>query len=739
MSDPSATPRDVVELRVHGVSGAEAERMLDQRLVLQVAGDRSGGFYRPRAADPDVAEDPETQEAYRWSELPSGTAARTLSLVFLLPFLLCNVAIWMRPTAPGTGAGVRALCRVLALSLTLLFVVSVSGVALDLVAWRCMARPDCLAGRAWLSWLGGRPAGLRLAVSALVPMAAIGLVWWLAGLAGRPYAVLGAAAPVDAVPRPRLAAVGQWDSGPMVGRLRSIHVAAAFAALNAILLTARAAAAASPVIVVLATATGMMLLACVALLCAPPVIDRPAPHRRMDGAIRALPKISWCLTVLVLTFVLLSPDPWAATTALPGYGATVAWVLSAQTAILVALGVVALMRRRGDRRPGEPLRGVGAPVIAAVATGLAVAFASDLVHQSADLLDRHASAAERLATSPPLTYTWAIVGFFLAVVAAVIVAGLTILASRRARNREARTIVQRDYPNAPPDAAPRLDQVRTAIAKARFTERLEPLTLAYAVLFALGLATSTLGLLQLHPGEVLDRYTVIPVGLVTFLVTMGSYAVAALFLGLVIGGIFAYRTPEFRRYVGVLWDLGTFWPRAAHPFAPPSYAERAVPELSRRITYLVESGQAVLLTGHSHGSVLLAVTVLQLPGRISQRVALLTYGSPLRRLHTHLFPAYVDQAVLHEVGQRLDWRWLNLWRDTDPIGSWIFSPHRAGEQPTVAGPAGAVDRRLRDPSDVVVPPGDSVPPPVMGHGPDESDERFREAVRELTRRLRAHA
>lgn len=225
-----------------------------------------------------------------------------------------------------------------------------------------------------------------------------------------------------------------------------------------------------------------------------------------------------------------------------------------------------------------------------------------------------------------------------------------------------------------------------------------------------------------------------PAGLVSFAIGFGSWVIAAIILGLVVGAIFAYRTVEYRRHVGVLWDLGTFWPRAAHPFAPPCYAERAVPELTRRITYLVGRGNAVLLTGHSHGSVLAAATVLQLPPRISSRVALLTHAAPLRRLYARLFPAYIDDEVLHEIGARVGWRWVNLWRDTDPVGGWIFSAHPPGA--TAGGPASAVDRRARDPAEVVAPPGDSVPPPILGHRPCESDRRFAEAARELVERLR---
>ncbi|MEV6815979.1 hypothetical protein, partial [Micromonospora sp. NPDC051296] len=39
---------EVVELRVHGVSGTSAEALLDHPIVTRVAGDDNAGFYRPR-------------------------------------------------------------------------------------------------------------------------------------------------------------------------------------------------------------------------------------------------------------------------------------------------------------------------------------------------------------------------------------------------------------------------------------------------------------------------------------------------------------------------------------------------------------------------------------------------------------------------------------------------------------------------------------------------------------------
>ncbi|MCX5065860.1 hypothetical protein OOJ91_08195 [Micromonospora lupini] len=723
---------DVVELRVHGTATASAGQVLDVSQVEQVAGDRSGGFYRPRRpCSCRSGDDGVTLEAYRWADLPSGTVVRTMSLVFLLPFMLANVAIWMRPANPGSDALVRSLCRLLALTLTALYVLAFAGVTLDLIAWKCLGSSDCLAGRIWLSWLGGQPVGLRLAALAVVPAAAIGLLW---RASARPREVFEAfRAPADQVSEHRLSEIGQWDAGPLVGRLRSIHVAAAFATLDVALLAARAATGATAGTIALAVASGTVLATCVILLCMPRLIDRSSSDQRLDRLTRAVRTVAVALTVVVTAHVLTSPAPWNEGGGLPGYGAILTSLFVAQTSLLTALGAVLL---RGRRRGGTPLLGLGALVIAAGAVSLAVAVSAEFVYRVADFLDRDAPTGEGLASGLPPAFTWAFFGFFRAVLFTLVVAVPVVLLSRRRRLRAAAAIVACDYPDRPAGAAARLRQVRKAIARARFTERLIPLAMVYACLAGLGTATTTLGLLQLLPSESVQRYARLPGSLITFAIAFGSWGIAAVIVGLAIGGIFAYRTVEFRRHVGVLWDLGTFWPRAAHPFAPPCYAERAVPELTRRIIYLVSRGNAVLLTAHSHGSVLAAATVLQLPPQVSSRVALLTHGSPLSRLYARLFPAFVDDEVLHEIGDRVGWRWVNLWRDTDSIGGWIFSARRAIAPVTVAHPAAEVDRRLRDPADVVALPGDSVPPPIQGHRPSGSDQRYAEAARTLIERLR---
>ena len=137
-----------------------------------------------------------------------------------------------------------------------------------------------------------------------------------------------------------------------------------------------------------------------------------------------------------------------------------------------------------------------------------------------------------------------------------------------------------------------------------------------------------------------------------WLVNIGTFLVGE-FLPLLLDiGRQAYRNPAFRRTVGVLWDLGTFWPGAIHPLAPPCYTERTVPDLMTRLRYLGDRDQRgrVVLSCHSQGAVVGAAAVMQLGADDSAAVALLTYGSPLRRLYTRFFPGYFSVTALNRIG-----------------------------------------------------------------------------------------
>ena len=76
------------------------------------------------------------------------------------------------------------------------------------------------------------------------------------------------------------------------------------------------------------------------------------------------------------------------------------------------------------------------------------------------------------------------------------------------------------------------------------------------------------------------------------------------------------------RPLGVFWDVVAFFPRAGHPFAPPCFAERAVPELAEHTRQYLRRPQtepdaplpAVIMTAHSMGSTISAATILALRG-----------------------------------------------------------------------------------------------------------------------------
>ena len=122
--------------------------------------------------------------------------------------------------------------------------------------------------------------------------------------------------------------------------------------------------------------------------------------------------------------------------------------------------------------------------------------------------------------------------------------------------------------------------------------------------------------------------------------------------------LLSWRQLERRRILGTLWDVGTFWPRSFHPFAPPCYAERAVPELTRRVWWLNNNKGTVVLAAHSQGAVIAAATALRatFSKPNGPRFGLVTFGAPLRKLYGQGFPAFWSAeriAQLNRPGQSL--------------------------------------------------------------------------------------
>lgn len=742
---------EIVELRVHGVSGMRAEDILDRPLVVRVAGDGHAGFYRPRPGLGDVpGPGGTTLEAYRWGSLTAGRIARTSLLLFLLPFMISNLAVWARPpTTRGWDTAVKALCHVLAVSITAAFVLSVVGSSVDLVGWQCVPYRRCIADRQYLAWLHVMPVGPRLIVLALVPILAIRFVQWVGARSARSFegfqrAVVGLAQPDEPAEHDRLDAARFWHGEALVNRLRSIHVASAVSVLDLTLILALATPGRMVLAGTLIAGFTLVMAAGLVLLCLPGDSGRHGgPRWGMRGLWLAVAGLSAATAAYAATSPLRRTPRGGG---LPGYSDTVSALIVIQVATLAAMVVVVLAaQRHGPGAPGMLFRGLSTPVLGSIAVGLASIYSVALVDRVADFLDRgriptptQVVPAGGALLLPPISYRWAVIGVIVAILVVTLAAVARAQLTRLHRRSSVGRVIRRDYPDAPRTAQHQLHVVEKTIIKSRVLEQLAPFVVVYLTLSLLGLAFTALDLAGVGPAQLITEAggrNGVLVMLVEYLTDVGTYSLGLLLLGVLAFSLVAFRTAETQRMIGTLWDLGTFWPRAVHPFAPPCYAERAVPELTRRIGALARRGE-VLLSGHSQGSVLAVAAILQLPPETLHRVALLTYGSPLRRLYARLSPAYFGQDILHEVGDRIRWRWRNLWRDTDAVGGPVFPAHdhptRPG-RPPAACPAAQVDVRLRDPRGVTVDPDDTVPPPIEAHWPYHTDPTYGDVVRQLTR------
>jgi hypothetical protein len=764
------------ELRVHGVSGTTPQAVLGFPNLRRVAGDERAGFYRrwyPGGRSADLGKSGRL-EAYSWGGLTSGPAARAAWLL-VLPLMLVNLAHWMLPATPAgpsrrqllAGYTSAVLLRLLGLVLTLTMLLTAVLVAVDLVGWQCGRIDRCASTvpvvSGILEELAGSP-GRRVAIAAVVPL----LVVLLIGMVGRRTLRTTDPEPDATVQRAEDLPLGRrqfWRGNPGMPMLRATHVAAATALLSALVAwpaTKLVATGAAQIVgaVVCLGSLAIFVYAAV-LISAEAVTGRSAggtePARRMPRMISAKGAGLARRTALVLLSVATVysawdwTGPWQQAGRLPGLRGTILTSFTAGTVILLLLAAAVAVQRPWAQAGGVPttpenrvaMRGLGGPAVATIAFLVAGGFSAGITYRVAELLgypvlsqqtatgnllaqqlvasDPDRSFQERLAAATaevplviPPSFAWAGAAAAVITIALVVIAAVVALGIRRRLGPLSDEIL-----TARPDEA---------AGRSRSDREVRKVAMAIAVASTIDNVGRVVGRIVLVAGVVLLLALGVYIGgeqswrfveqpPLSAFTAFGTWIMGLFALGIVLLAWNSYHNPSLRRTVGILWDIGSFFPRAAHPLAPPSYGERAIPELARRVATLTEEPSSrVILSGHSQGSVMVVATVLQLRPETADRVVLLTHGSPVRRLYLRFFPAYFGPDALRAAATQVGGRWRNLYRDTDPIGAWAIDP------PTIADPP--VDRRLVDPR--------TLADRIQGHSDYWTDAGYARALTDLT-------
>lgn len=141
---------------------------------------------------------------------------------------------------------------------------------------------------------------------------------------------------------------------------------------------------------------------------------------------------------------------------------------------------------------------------------------------------------------------------------------------------------------------------------------------------------------------------------------------AYLIIRSIVGGLLTGQ--DRRRQVGILWDLGSFWPRWFHPLGPPAYGPYAV----TRLQEVLSDETPDVLSAHSQGSLIAAVAISLFSDDPTPRL-FLTYGSQIGELYPALFPRVGFDELTRSTIHQVDGRWINLWRPSDPIGGQVIA------------------------------------------------------------------
>ena len=735
----------VVELRVHGILGTTPEDLVDAVAAVDVAGDGKGRLVRPAdrlrrpAPGPVLKAEgrplPRTVEGYVWGGLTSGGVAKAI-WALLFPFSLANMASWMLPPTPDGRVGrtlamcCRALLRVAALLLTVLLVGQLASVSMDVVAAQCLA-----PGSTCLGFLPGwvRTAPTVRTIIGLAPiLIAVGV---LHGVSTVNWTVNAESTPEH---QPRLMSRlpgAALIADPDASALRTLHLTAALA--TTVLLALGGPTGPIPSVaaaVFWSLALALITLSLIGVLAfGDPTGARPDRYGTwLRAALRAVPRrlaLAVNLGLIVAVVVIRPTLP----TRMLGTDVTVQDIaIGLGTAcVLLALLLIptALLARKKWADAPKPLRPwaggwMAAPVLA-IAAALGGGFGAGIGLFVRTVLADHALVVP--GGYAYITLLWGIAG--LLGLAGGVLAGI-VLATRR-------VLAKRGGRGMPPEV-PLLhaDRPADAMAAAKawwlagWARKSAPV-----ILIGLGIVVGFGAFLAV----LLRNQQVLPSSISTsdavgtvaaFLAGFGVVVLAALAGALLREVYQAARNPNSARKLGGFSDLACFWPREAHPIVPPCYALKVVPELAARAAeYLAEPSTRVVLTGHSQGSVLVAVAASRLlatlPPQQTERLGIVVAGSPIQTAYVRAFPGVLGYAGLAELSTDLGGRWRSLCRGTDPIGggvtTWdrqVFHGQLIGVGLVPDAHAGALPAATVSPTGALVLGGDHwLPDPARGPFP----------------------
>jgi hypothetical protein len=783
-----AGSKGVTELRVHGVGGSPPDATLGDLAPEQVMGDAIAGFYRTSdhsasQQDRDARRDVDRHvEVYSWGGLTSRSKIRVLWLA-LLPFLFANLAGWMCSASTRDSAWRFRLHRLAAglcaLALTVNAALIAVMISADINAYQTSRAG--LAGNQWwlapLNWPfvaghAARQVTVGVLVVVLFVLALVLLAWrsWRYEAVRPPYRVRNGQkdtarkAAADTLAR-GLADQEFWDGEGSVRLITWLHVAVVGGFLAIMLgVTARALAGGSPHVSGLGW-TGIALgAATIALAVAYVCLDAlDTPSMRTPGAKPTTGTFAKKLRGLVAYllvpagaglifsgwFAWVQPGtPSVRAADLPGMASVTGWT-ALGIAVAVAIALISVLLG---------LRDSGGTLIGGAWVTLMLGFGSlNILLLGAEIWVAHlvgpvtSDAAQALSAkhaqiylSPVITSGVPLLAW--AVVLAVVVFG-AVEAFRWLRTAKLPKDTAGEYERQATEFRTGLPETlnvwywsgltpfrplgdtekkkgddknwQRRIARVRFLGRAphDAIWLLWIIIGGQLVMAVCVWQLGIQAPPLVRNVGIALVGLALPALAAFLYA--------------AWSNPAKRRTIGVLWDVGTFWPRSYHPLCPPCYAERAVPDLQRRMWWLHDNGGRVVLVTHSQGTVLGVAALVQTACRPDDdHPALITFGSPVGKLYGWAFPAYFDRALLAPLapGQAArvsDWR--NFYYPTDPIGGSV-----APELSAVGGDP--VDTEFPDPAHCYY--VYSQPPPAStGHSGYWADRRVWDVINRVAAAL----